>query len=213
MRVRVKVCGVTTPAAARAAVDAGVDALGFVFAESPRRVNVGQALKIAAAVPPFVTRVAVFRHPDVEQVTEVLYRFRPHLVQTEPDERLTQLLGERGLLLPVFHDAEQVVNEVERFVAGVRALSGVHFEAAGRGGRGVLPDWTRAAELARLAPLVLAGGLNPDNVAEAIRCVRPYAVDVSSGVESAPGVKDAGLVRRFVEAVRRAEESGAEVER
>ena len=213
MRVRIKLCGVTTPEAAGAAVEAGVDALGFVFAESPRRLNISRALQIAAVVPPFVTRVAVFRHPQVAEVAEVLSRFRPHLVQTEPDERLSELLGGGSLLLPVFHDADGVVNEVARFVAEAVALPGVHFEAAGRGGRGVLPDWNRAAEIARHAPLVLAGGLNPDNVAAAIRRVRPYAVDVSSGVESAPGVKDAKLVRRFVEAVKQAEDAGAEVDR
>jgi len=213
MRVRIKVCGVTTPEAAQMAVEAGVDALGFVFAESPRRVGVSRALEIAAAVPPFVVRVAVFRHPGIEEVSDVLSGFRPHVVQTEPDERLSKLPGSGRVLLPVFHDASDVATEVRRFVAGAGALSGVHFEAAGRGGRGVLPDWNRAAKVARIAPMVLAGGLNPDNVAEAIVRVRPHAVDVSSGVESAPGIKDADLVRRFVEAVRSGEQAGVEVDR
>jgi len=212
MNVKVKVCGVTTPDAARAAVDAGADALGYVFAESPRRLEIPRAIEVAAAVPSFILRVAVFRHPAVEEVQDVLSRFRPHLVQTEPDERFSVLPGIDRLLLPVFHDAENIVDEVKGFVAGAHLTSGVHFEAAGRGGRGVLPDWNRAAEIARIAPLVLAGGLNPDNVEQAIRQVLPFAVDVSSGVESEPGVKDARLVRSFVEAVRRAEQVEAEVD-
>ena len=213
MRVRIKVCGVTTPEAARAAVEVGVDALGFVFAESPRRLEITQALEIAAVVPPFVTRVAVFRHPTVEEVADVLAQFRPHLVQVELEDPLMQLLGDGRLMLPVFHDKEGVDSEIERIVAKVPALPGVHFEAAGRGGRGVLPDWNRAARIARHAPLVLAGGLTPDNVAAGIRQVRPYAVDVSSGVESAPGIKDAQRVRRFVEAVKQAQDTQAEVDR
>jgi phosphoribosylanthranilate isomerase len=212
MRVRIKICGVTTPEAAWMAVEAGVDALGFVFAESPRRLEIAGALEIAAAVPPFVARVAVFRHPGIEQVSDVLSRFRPDVVQTEPDERLSGVPGYGGRLLPVFHDASDVVTQVRRFVASPGALSVVHFEAAGRGGRGVLTDWNRAAKVARIAPMVLAGGLNPNNVAEAIARVRPYAVDVSSGVESAPGVKDAELVRRFVDAVRGAEQPDVEVD-
>jgi phosphoribosylanthranilate isomerase len=213
MRVRIKVCGVTTAEAARAAVESGVDALGFVFAESPRRLEISRALEIASVVPPFVTRVAVFRHPAVAEVADVLSQFRPHLVQVEPADHLAELLGDGRLMLPVFHDKAGVVHEVERFVATTAALPGVHFEAAGRGGRGVLPDWDRAAQIARHAPLVLAGGLTPDNVAEGIRRVRPWAVDVSSGVESAPGIKDAQLVRRFVEAVKQAQDRQAEVDR
>ena len=91
MNVKVKVCGVTTREAARAAVDAGVDALGYVFAESPRRLEIPRAVEIASAVPSFVLRVAVFRHPQASEVAEVLSRFRPHLVQTEPDECLKDL--------------------------------------------------------------------------------------------------------------------------
>lgn len=197
-----KVCGVTTPESARQVCDAGVDALGCVFAESPRRVGIEAARAIAAVVPPFVTLVAVFRHPRPDEIEEVLDAFGPHLVQVEPDDRLPDLSRRSSRYLPVFHDGAHVVDEIDRYVRGPSSAESLHFEAAGRGGRGVAPDWDRAAAIARRIPLVLAGGLSPENVAEAIRQVRPVAVDVSSGVESAPGVKDPALVRRFVENVR-----------
>jgi len=205
MRVRVKICGVRTSAAAVAACEAGVDAIGFVFAASPRRVGIDEALEIAAGVPAGVTRVAVFRHATVEDVREVVERFRPDLVQVEPDPALVARLGDDVPLLPVFHDGTGVAFEIERYLASARSGVGpVHLEGAGRGGRGVVVDWDRAAVIARRAQLVLAGGLDPNNVAAAVRRVRPWGVDVSSGVESAPGVKDPAAVRRFVEAAREA---------
>jgi phosphoribosylanthranilate isomerase len=198
----VKVCGVTTPEAAREICDAGVDALGCVFTESPRRVGIDAARAIAAVIPPFVTRVAVFRHPRPDEIEAVLAAFGPHLVQVEPDDRLPDLSRGASRYLPVFHDGDHVADEIERFVAGPSKAGSVHFEAAGRGGRGVAPDWDRAAAIARRVPMVLAGGLTPSNVRQAIRRVRPFAVDVSSGVESSPGVKDPDLVRQFVQNVR-----------
>jgi len=201
VRVRVKVCGVTTPESALQACEAGVDALGCVFSDSPRRIGIDTARAIAAVVPPFVTLVAVFRHPRPGEVEDVVAAFGPQLVQVEPDDRLPDLSQSRSRYLSVFHDGPQVVDEIDRFVADAGATTPVHFEAAGRGGRGVAPDWDRAAAIARRVPLVLAGGLSPENVSEAIHRVRPFAVDVSSGVESAPGIKDPALVNRFVETV------------
>ena len=195
MRVRIKICGVTSTDAARAAVEAGADGVGFVFAESPRRIGAGQALEISRALPPFVARVAVFRLPDPAEVAEIVRAVRPTLVQSEPVDGLREALPDGVGLLPVYHDDGDLVARVELAEPGPLLL-----EAAGRGGRGIAPDWGRAAEIARRFPLVLAGGLDPDNVAEAIGEVRPFAVDVSSGVESAPGVKDPERIRRFVEA-------------
>ncbi len=203
MIVRVKICGVTDAAGADLAVEAGADCLGFVFAESERRVDVAEALRAAADVPQRVGRVAVFRHPSASEVDRVVRKFAPSRVQSEPDpEVLAAVPGES--LLPVFHDTEDLVERVRRF----RDAFGdglILLEGAGRGGRGTRADWTRAERVARLGPVALAGGLTPDNVAEAIRRVRPWAVDVSSGVERAPGVKDPDKVRGFVDAVRAAE--------
>jgi len=203
-RVRVKICGVTTDAALDAAIAAGADAIGFVLAaDSPRRLDLAAARRLAARVPPFVARVAVLRHPTAAEARAAIEALRPDLVQAEPSEELTRLFdggappGERARLLPVLHDGADLL---ERLPLGPPA---VLLEAEGRGGRGQAPDPGRAAAVARRVRLVLAGGLTPENVAAAIAAVRPFAVDVSSGVESSPGVKDPRRIAAFIAAVRR----------
>lgn len=207
MRVRVKVCGVTTEAGIRAAVATGVDAVGFVFAASPRRVGPRTARVLAERLPPSVLRVAVFHRPSATEVLAVLDAFEPDLVQLEPDDALLRKLPPTLRLLPVLHDGLEVAQEAERVRA--RFDGAVLLDPAGRGGRGVAADWERARQLACQGPLFLAGGLDADNVADAIRRVRPHGVDVSSGVESTPGVKDPARIAAFVAAVRRAEAEAA----
>lgn len=197
-----KICGVTDIAGAQAAVAAGADAVGFVFAQSPRRVDLERALAISATIPPFVARVAVFRHPDPAEVLEVTGALRPDLVQTEIDSLLLEALSGQIRLLPVVHDGPDLERDVAYVLGALGDRTPVLMEAAGPGGRGIAPDWERAAALARILPLVLAGGLQPDSIAAAIARVGPYAVDVSSGVESSPGIKDPGRMVRFVEAVQ-----------
>lgn len=197
-RIRVKICGLTDVAGARAAVAAGADAVGFVFAESPRQIDIERAVSIAATIPPFIARVAVFRHPDPREVLDVVGALRPDLVQTELDDRLVEALVGRIRLLPVVHDGPDLERDVSYVLSALGDSTPMLLEAPGRGGRSVAPDYEHAAALARRLPLVLAGGLRPDNVAAAIVTVRPYAVDVSSGVESSPGVKDPDSVSRFV---------------
>jgi len=198
MRIRVKLCGVTDAAGVEAGVRAGVDALGFVFAASPRRVRPEVAAALCADVPRAIARVAVFRYPHPTEVREVLERFPADLVQSEPVPELDDL----GPMVPVVHDGPDVEADVlaARRARGARAP--IVLEGPGRGGRGVRADWSRAARLARGARLALAGGLSPANVAEAIGIVRPWAVDVSSGVETAPGIKDRQAVDGFVRAAR-----------
>jgi phosphoribosylanthranilate isomerase len=198
MRVRVKICGLTSPDAVDAAVAAGADAVGFVLAESPRRVSPDVAARLAERVPPFVTRVAVFRHPSVEEIAACLDEFEPDLLQLEPASMGVVPARQQSRVIPVLHDSDDLLDEIAG--AGAR----VHLEGPGRGGRGIPVDRTRAREAAGRCQLVLAGGLNPGNVADAIRDVRPFAVDVSSGVESAPGVKDPALIKEFIDAVRSA---------
>ena len=200
-----KICGVTTPDGARAAVDAGADAIGLVLAESPRRVSVEQAIDVIYELPPFVVGVAVLRHPSPHQVAEVVRGVRPDFLQCEPGPGVLATLDAGTRLLPVFHDTPEIVESVTAYRGWNGKAPVILLEAPGRGGRGLRPDWSRAAELARRVPLVLAGGLSPDNVCEAILRVRPVAVDVSSGVESRPGVKDPRKIERFVAEVRRAE--------
>jgi len=205
MRVRVKICGITDPAGVDAAVESGADAVGFVLADSPRRVGLERALGLAAMVPPFVARVAVLRCPAAETIRGIAAALAPHWIQTETTPEVESAIASSGPLpggaglLRVVHDGDHLLASLP---PGVRILL---LEAPGRGGLGVTPDWGRAAILARRVRLVLAGGLTPENVAEAIRRVRPYGVDVASGVESFPGFKDPARVARFVAAVRRAE--------
>ncbi len=192
MSVFVKICGVTDETAAQVAVEAGAQAVGFVFADSPRQVSVARAIEIARVVPPEVVRVAVFRRPDADEIMSVVDGFAPDLVQADHD--CGDSLGEVPFL-PVYHDGDGAAPDGGRFL----------YEGPVSGsGRQV--DTSRAAGMARLGEMVLAGGLRPDNVGRVIEVVRPFGVDVSSGVESSPGVKSLPLIRSFIAAVRAAEE-------
>lgn len=201
MNVRVKICGVTTPECVTAAVEHGADAIGFVFAESPRQVDITLARRLRDIMPAFVNAVAVFRHPSVDWVTEVVSAFQPDVVQTEVTDAIRAAVHTRATLLPVVHDEPDLISRVKTAHAPRET---VLLEAAGRGGRGIAPSHDRAREIAQLTPLVLAGGLHPENVGAAIRTVRPYGVDVSSGVERAPGIKDPEKIAAFCAAVREA---------
>ncbi len=206
MRVRIKICGITDPAAAVAASDTGANAVGFVFyPPSPRNLELDAATDLARHVSPLVTRVAVFRSPEARDIINVASTFHPHVIQVEPTADIVEAIPNSVALLPVFHEGPHLENEVAALATPPGAAPTIVLEAAGTGGRGLTPDWDRAAKLAKSTNLVLAGGLSPDNVADAIRTVRPWAVDVSSGVESSPGVKDPKLIAAFVAAVRDAE--------
>lgn len=192
MSVFVKICGITDLEGAEAAIASGVDALGFVFAESPREVTIEAANDIAEGVPDHVLRVAVFRRPDASEIARVVEGFAPDMIQAD-HQALHESSGYGTL--PVFRDGTGVPPDGGRFLyEGVES------------GVGEQVDWQRAAGIARVGEMILAGGLRPDNVGRAITTVRPFGVDVSSGVESAPGVKSPALIRSFVAAVRAAEE-------
>jgi phosphoribosylanthranilate isomerase len=192
MSLFVKICGMTDVAGAEAAVAAGVQAIGFVFASSPRRVTLAQARQISRVVPPDVTRVAVFRRPSRIEVMRVVDEFEPDLVQADHDT-----LGDvEGVgLLPVYRDGSGAEPDHGRFL----------FEGPVSGaGRQV--DLARAARVAVRGEMILAGGLRSDNVGAAVLEVKPFGVDVSSGVESSPGVKSPDMIKSFVAAARAAEE-------
>jgi phosphoribosylanthranilate isomerase len=192
MSLWIKICGLTTEAAVRTAVEAGADAVGFVFAPSRRQVTANQAARIAADAP--VVRVAVMQHPSQALLDEVWSVFRPDVLQTDIED-LEQLDVPQGLqVLPVVRGARPVPNDTPARVLFEGPVSGA----------GAVAEWDRARQLAQRVQLVLAGGLDPSNVAAAIDAVRPYGVDVSSGVESAPGVKDLEKIRQFVRAARTA---------
>ncbi|MEO7386471.1 MAG: phosphoribosylanthranilate isomerase [Gammaproteobacteria bacterium] len=193
-----KICGLSTPAALSAAVGAGADAVGFVFAESPRQVTPARARQLCAGLSPVVIRVAVMHHPAPPEWQAVSAGFEPDWLQTDVADFARLDVPEKFGRLPVYRDTPApVATEPE-------AQGPLLFEAA-VSGQGQRPDWQRAAALARGRQLVLAGGLTPENVGEAIARVRPWGVDVSSGVESKRGVKDPGRIAAFIQAVREAE--------
>jgi phosphoribosylanthranilate isomerase len=190
----IKICGITTPQAVAAALAARVDAIGFVFADSPRQLTLEDAVALAGPARGRVRCVAVTRHPSQRYLDDILAVFRPDVLQCDADDLRGLRLPKQLELLPVFRgwDGPQ-----QRLPA--RLL----FEGP-TSGSGIPCDWTTAQRLARRTQLVLAGGLDADNVASAISAVRPFGVDVSSGVEERPGVKSPAEVVRFAAAARTA---------
>ena len=202
MAVRVKVCGITNVSDARSAVRCGVDALGFVFANSPRKVSPERARAIVAAIPPFVCPVALFVDAESDYIREVCDFCGISTVQLHGNEPSS--------LLPALHPLKIIkairvkqrsdVSTVERYMCDAYLLD-THVQGK-QGGTGQTFNWEWAAKAKRHGPLILAGGLTPENVGEAIRVTKPYAVDVSSGVELAPGEKSGKLIEAFVRATQ-----------
>jgi len=190
----VKVCGLTSAEGVAAALEAGVDAVGFVFAPSVRRVTPAAAAALAAPARGRALCVAVTLHPTPDEVEGILDVFAPDLLQTDLADAETLSPRARARLLPVLREGGMQPVPLPARVLYEGAVSG-----AGR-----TADWTRAHAVARRTEVLLAGGLNPDNVGEAIRTVRPWGVDVSSGVESSPGVKSPAKISGFVAAARAA---------
>ena len=205
METKVKICGITSVADGLAAAEAGADMIGLMFAtQSPRLISVPTAAEIARALPPFVLRVGVFVNPDEAQVMEAIAACGLNLLQfhgDEPSEFCTQfgLMSVKALRVK---DADSL-GALGKFHTDAFLLDA--HSKAGRGGTGEKFNWDLAIEAQKFGkPIFLAGGLTPANVAEAVTKVKPFAVDVSSGVESAPGKKDATKVRAFIQAVRAA---------
>lgn len=190
----VKVCGLTTPDAVAAAVDAGVNAVGFVFAESKRKVTPRQAAELARGVPRDILRVAVMLHPTQAQLDEVWSQFRPDVLQTDVDDLATLQVPADLKVTPVFRAGRELPVTLPARLLFEGPVSGT----------GETTDWSAAANLAARTQLILAGGLKPANVAEAISIARPFGVDVSSGVEARPGVKDPDKIYEFVRNARAA---------
>jgi phosphoribosylanthranilate isomerase len=192
----IKICGLRTVAAIEAAVTAGADAVGFVFHEaSPRNLPLDAARELQRHVPQGVERVAVFLHPSQALVDAVLGVVAPDWLQTDVADLARLRLPDGQRVLPVLRSSAVMPQPPPP-----RCL----FESA-RSGAGEQADWQAAAQLSRVTQVVLAGGLHPANVAVAVSAVRPFGVDVSSGVESERGLKDAKLIRAFIRAARAAE--------
>ncbi|AMV71576.1 phosphoribosylanthranilate isomerase [Desulfuromonas carbonis] len=201
--IKVKICGITSLEDALHACACGVDALGFVFyEESPRCIDPGSAAKIIRQLPPFVTTVGLFVNADPEQVEEVADFCGLDVIQLHGDEGPDDcdFTPRRTIKALRVKDAASLARHDDYAVAALMLDSWVK---GSYGGTGHLFNWELAAAVARQRPVILAGGLTPENVADAIRAVRPYAVDVSSGVEAAPGRKDPAKVAAFIDAARR----------
>jgi phosphoribosylanthranilate isomerase len=190
----IKICGMTSAEGVTAALEAGVDAIGFVFAPSVRRVSAERAAELARAVRRHLTCVAVTQHPAQAEVDEIVRGFHPDLLQSDLADFAHLHLPHRLARLPVVRPADAALAEYP-----ARLL----FEGP-RSGAGEVGDWQQAAALARRTRLVLAGGLHAGNVGAAIRAVRPFGVDTSSGVEARPGVKSSVKISEFVQAARAA---------
>jgi phosphoribosylanthranilate isomerase len=203
-RLKVKICGITRLEDALAAVRLGADALGFNFwPRSKRYLPPAEARAIVRRLPPLVTAVGVFVDPTRDEALAALETSGVVLAQLHGDEPPELCLS---LPVPVLK-AIRVVDGSSLAALASYDVRGFVLDAPspGYGGSGRTFDWSIVAEVAREMPIVLAGGLDPDNVGEAIRTVRPWAVDVASGVESSPGVKDVERMRRFLVAAREAD--------
>ncbi len=197
----IKICGITRHEDARFAIACGARALGFVFwPESPRVIDPSRAGAIIAALPPFVTPVGVFVNQPAAYVNEVAVAARLGAVQLHGDET-AEYAGqiERPVLKAIAPESN--ADAIDQWPSQVTLLLDAH-DPVRRGGTGRTVNWARAAAIAALRPVVLAGGLTADNVAEAIARVHPFGIDVSSGVESAPGVKDHASLKRLFEVIR-----------
>ena len=209
MRTRIKICGITRAEDARAAAQGGADAIGLVFyPPSPRYLSIERAAELRDALPPFVQTVALFVNPDAAQVAQVLQRVRPALLQFHGEET-PEFCGQFGVPFVKAYrvrggakpggDALEYLRPFSRAAAW---LFDSHVPEYGGVGEGF--D-LRLMPVVKEKPVILSGGLSRANVAEAIRRVRPWGVDVSSGVESAKGVKDAAKIAAFIAEVRDAD--------
>ncbi len=203
-RTRIKICGLTRESDVLAAVSAGADAIGFVFyPPSPRYVSPARAAELARLLPPFVTAVGLFVNPSRDDVAEVRAKVPLQLLQFHGDEIESDCLGHG---LPYIKAARMRPGlDLLKYAASFAGAQGLLLDAfvEGYGGGGETFDWSLIPSGLPM-PLILSGGLNAGNVAEAVRRVGPWAVDVSSGVEAAKGIKDAARITEFVAGVRNA---------
>ena len=202
--VLIKICGLTRVADVRAAVEAGADALGFVFTESPRRISADVAIELVDYVPRRVLRVGLFMNQDRSEIGGVVNAVPLDVLQFHGSETERECEAfELPWLKAVAMENSESARQAERDFPNAMGLLLDSHTAGKRGGSGEVFDWSLSRPVSK--PVWLDGGLNPQNVAEAIRIVKPYAVDVSSGVEVSPGIKDAARMTAFVNAVREIE--------
>jgi phosphoribosylanthranilate isomerase len=199
--IKIKICGLTRDEDVKSAIAAGVDAVGFVFTESPRRISVNTAIRLLSYVPKGVLRVGLFLDQDRSEISQVVNSVPLDVLQFHGSETETECSTyDLPWLKAVAMENTESVEQAERDYPGAMGLLLDSHATGKQGGSGKVFDWSLSRSLAK--PVWLAGGLNAENVGEAINVVRPYAVDVSSGVEVAPGIKDASRIFAFVKAVK-----------
>jgi len=203
-RVKIKICGLTRAEDVEAAIKAGADAVGFVFTASPRRISIDTAKRLSGYVPRGVLSVGLFLDQDRSEIEQVVSAVPLDILQFHgcETEQECSFFNMPWLKAVAMENAESL-KRAERDFSGASGLLLDSHSKGKRGGSGKLFDWSLSKPVDK--PVWLAGGLNPDNVGEAIHAVRPYAVDVSSGVETQPGIKAATRMNAFVQAVRTAE--------
>ena len=194
MTVLVKICGLRDAKTVASAIEAGADAIGFVFAESVRKVSIAEANSAALNIPAHVKRVAVMKQPTRDEWREVLDGFAPDILQTDSGDFASLHVPQSIGRWPVIREGDTVTEWPAEFVYEGR-----------QSGVGQTVDWKEAAQIAAQGRMILAGGLDAANVAAAVAETRPWGVDVSSGVESRPGKKDVDRIMEFIGAVRAAE--------
>lgn len=206
-RTRIKICGITDEEGLFASADAGADAVGFVFHPQSRRyIDPEEAFELVAYLPPFVSSVGLFVNADLDTFSTIEEDCPTTFSQLHGDERedLVRQCGP-GVIKAVKFDPATISRELKRWDK-LDEIDAILVDGS-EGGQGKAFDWSALAEAkaATTKPIIIAGGLTPENVGDAIRAMRPFAVDVSSGVESAPGEKDRVLIKKFCDAVRSAD--------
>ena len=208
IRTRIKVCGITEPEDARIAVAAGADGLGFIFVpQSPRHIDPDMVRKITRELPPLVDAVGVFVDEEMEVVEEIMQYCCLSFIQLHGSE--TPDYCEKISCRVIKSFSIGPATKSEDFAPYAEAVSGFLLDTYHKdmaGGTGMVFDWNLVGQIQPPGPIILAGGLNPENIGEAIRQVKPFAVDVNSGVEYQPGRKDTEKLKNFADEVRKADE-------
>lgn len=199
---KVKICGIKTLSDAKFAVDYGADAIGFVFAESIRKVSKEKARAIIQKLPPFVTTVGLFVNDTAENIEAICRFCGLDVIQLHGNERpglLNKLKGFKTIKAFRIQNEKDII-PIKKYKPDAILLDG--YSEKNMGGTGTSFDWKIVKDIRTSIPIIVAGGLTPLNVSRAIKIVKPYGVDVSSGVESSPGKKDRKLIKKFIDAVK-----------
>ncbi|MCP4683381.1 MAG: phosphoribosylanthranilate isomerase [Desulfobacterales bacterium] len=208
--MKIKICGITNYQDASAAVKLGIDALGFIFARSPRRIAPEKAKEIIALLPPFVKTVGVFVNEDPSAIRHIMSFCSLDLIQLHGEESPEFALEFMPYVIKAFRlKDESSLQSIKPYCGKVRAILFDTYSKKKRGGTGETFDWDLAVKGKEMGvPVILSGGLTPSNIEQAISLVRPYALDVNSGVEDAPGKKNPPLIQRLMETVEKMDPGG-----